>query len=115
GIITSACTSPPSYSAMSSVSRFSAETSAPDCLDNGVSAIIHGEASCISPDLDSFHSEARENAMVRYKEKKKARLHERRINSASRKARTDVEKRVKGRIMKREDYDSDNPNVTKSC
>ncbi|TYH19408.1 hypothetical protein ES288_A05G349400v1 [Gossypium darwinii] len=59
---------------MSSVSRFSAETSAPDCLDNGVSAIIHGEASCISPDLDSFHSEARENAMVRYKEKKKARL-----------------------------------------
>ncbi|MBA0746575.1 hypothetical protein Gogos_009081 [Gossypium gossypioides] len=115
GIITSACTSRPSYSAMPSVSRFSAETSAPDCLDNGVSAIIHGEASCISPDLDSFHSEARENAMVRYKEKKKARLHERQINSASRKARTDVEKRVKGRIVKREDYDSDNPNVTKSC
>ncbi|KAG4148970.1 hypothetical protein ERO13_D05G316200v2 [Gossypium hirsutum] len=115
GIITSACTSRPSYSAMPSVSRFSAETSAPDCLDNGVSAIIHGEASCISPDLDSFHSEARENAMVRYKEKKKARLHERQINSALRKARTDVEKRVKGRIVKREDYDSDNPNVTKSC
>ncbi|KAE8653763.1 B-box zinc finger family protein, putative isoform 3 [Hibiscus syriacus] len=114
GISVSACTLQPFYSAMSSVSRFSNDTSAPNYLDNGVSPIIDGEASCISPDLDSFHSEARENAMMRYKEKKKARLHDRQINCASQKAKADVEKRVKGRIQKTEDYDSDRPNVEKS-
>ncbi|KAK8647586.1 hypothetical protein V6N13_121317 [Hibiscus sabdariffa] len=114
GFNTSACTIQPSYSTMSSVSRFSADTGTPEFLDNGVSSIIDGEASCISPDLDNFHSEARENAMTRYKEKKKARLHERQINCASRKPKADVEKRVKGRILKTEDYDSDHPNVAKS-
>ncbi|XP_022734495.1 putative zinc finger protein At1g68190 isoform X2 [Durio zibethinus] len=65
----------PSYSTISfSVSRFSAESSGTDCLDSGLSPITQGEASGISPDLDSLHSEARENAMMRYKEKKKARL-----------------------------------------
>ncbi|XP_039013985.1 putative zinc finger protein At1g68190 [Hibiscus syriacus] len=59
GISASACTIQPSYSAMLSVSRFSADTSAPDCLDNEVSPLVDGEASCISPDLDGFHSEAR--------------------------------------------------------
>ncbi|OMP08044.1 hypothetical protein COLO4_06824 [Corchorus olitorius] len=104
-----------SHSTMSfSVSRFSAENSATDCLDSGLSPIAQGEPSCLSPDLDSLHSEARENAMMRYKEKKKARLHERQIRSASQKARTDVRKRVKGRFPKMEDYDSDNANVTRS-
>ncbi|KAE8713512.1 B-box zinc finger family protein, putative isoform 3 [Hibiscus syriacus] len=113
GINTSDCTIQPSYSVMSSVSRLSADTGAPDFLDNGVSPITVGEASCISPDLDNFHSDARENAMMRYKEKKKARLHERRMNCAPRKAKADVEKSVKGRILTTEDYDSDHPNVTK--
>ncbi|GMI83499.1 B-box domain protein 27 [Hibiscus trionum] len=114
GMDTSACTIQPSCSTMSSVSWFSADTCAPDCLDNGVSPIIDGEVSCISPDLGSFHSEARDNAVMRYKEKKKARLHERQINCASRKAKADVDKRAKGRVPKAEDYDSDHPNVTKS-
>ncbi|XP_021299386.1 putative zinc finger protein At1g68190 isoform X7 [Herrania umbratica] len=105
----------PSYSTMSfSVSRFSAESSGTDCPDSGLSPITQVEASYFSPDLDSLHSEARENAMLRYKEKKKARLHERQIRSASRKARTDVRKRVKGRFPKMEDYDSDNANGTRS-
>ncbi|KAE8701473.1 B-box zinc finger family protein, putative isoform 3 [Hibiscus syriacus] len=114
GINTSDCTTQPSYSATSTVSRFSADTSSPDFLDNGVSPITDGEASCISTDLDNFHSEARENAMMRYKEKKKARLHERQMNCASRKGKADAEKSVKGRILTTEDYDSDHPNVTKS-
>ena len=75
GIIGSPCLIRPSYSTMSfSVSRFSAENSGTDCLDSGLSPLAQVEASCISPDLDSLHSEARENAMMRYKEKKKARL-----------------------------------------
>ncbi|XWS68808.1 hypothetical protein CRYUN_Cryun04dG0124600 [Craigia yunnanensis] len=96
GIIGSPCLIRPSYSTMSSVSRFSAESSGTDCLDSGLSPIEQGKASCFSPDFDSLHSEARENAMMRYKEKKKARLHERQIGSASRKAKADVRKRVKG-------------------
>ncbi|XWS35004.1 hypothetical protein CRYUN_Cryun21dG0087900 [Craigia yunnanensis] len=114
GIIGSPCPIRPSYSTMSSVSRLSAESSGTDCLDSGLSPITQGEASCIAPDLDSLQSEARENAMIRYKEKKKARLHERQILSASWKARTDVQKRVKGRFPKTDDYDSDNANVTRN-
>ncbi|XWS22454.1 hypothetical protein CRYUN_Cryun29cG0036300 [Craigia yunnanensis] len=75
GIIGSPRPIQPSYSTMSfSFSRFSAESSGTACLDSGLSPITQEEASCISPDLDSLHSEARENAMMRYKEKKKARL-----------------------------------------
>lgn len=115
GIIGSPHPTRPSYSTMSfSVSRFSAESSGTDCLDSGLSPITQGEASCISPELDGLHSEARENAVMRYKEKKKARLHERQTHPASRKARADVQKRVKGRFPKMDEYDSDNANVTRS-
>ncbi|WRX15202.1 CCT domain - like 3 [Theobroma cacao] len=111
----SPCPIRPSYSTMSfSVSRFSAESSGIDCPDSELSPITQGEALCFSPGLGSLHSEARENAMMRYKEKKKARLHERQIRSASWKARTDVRKMVKGRFPKMEDYDSDNANGTRS-
>lgn len=64
----------PPYSTLSiSSSRFSAESSGTDSFDGRMSPIIGGEASCHSPDLEFVHSEARENAMMRYKEKKKAR------------------------------------------
>lgn len=64
----------PSYSTLSiSTSRFSAESSGTDSFGSRMSPITGGEASCHSPDLDSPHLEARENAMMRYKEKKKAR------------------------------------------
>lgn len=62
-----------SFAIRSSTSRFSAESSGIDNFDSRMSPITGGEASSHSPDLDSPHSEARENAMMRYKEKKKAR------------------------------------------
>lgn len=40
--------------------------------------------------------------------------HERQTHPASRKARADVQKRVKGRFPKMDEYDSDNANVTRS-
>jgi hypothetical protein len=66
----------PSYSTLSfSLSRFSAESSGTDCLDSGISPYITGgEPSYNSPYLEVAHLEAREIAMMRYKEKKKSRL-----------------------------------------
>ncbi|XP_015579129.2 putative zinc finger protein At1g68190 isoform X1 [Ricinus communis] len=106
----------PSYSAMSfSISRFSAEGSGTKYVDSGLSPYITGtEVSYHSSDLEGAHSEAKENAMVRYKEKKKARTQEKQIRYAPRKARTDVRKRIKGRVVKKEDYDSDTVDVTRS-
>lgn len=64
----------PSYSTLSfSLSRLSDESSAADNLDSGLSPNII-EPPWISPDMDNAHSEARENAMIRYKEKKKVRM-----------------------------------------
>ena len=68
------CRIRPSFSALSfSVSRFSAESSGIDCLDSGLSPTTRGRPFDLS-DLESAHSEARENAMMRYKEKKKFRM-----------------------------------------
>ncbi|KAI9169119.1 hypothetical protein LWI28_007237 [Acer negundo] len=101
----------PYYSTLSfSNSRFSSENS--DCLDSILSPTTRGEASSYFPDPESAHSEARENAMMRYKEKKKARRQENQIRYPLRKARADVRKRVKGRFVKTEDYDSDTTDVT---
>ncbi|XP_043695637.1 zinc finger protein CONSTANS-LIKE 9 isoform X2 [Telopea speciosissima] len=107
----------PSYSSLSfSLSRPSTESSASDYLDSGISPnIMKGEPPWNSPDLDNSHSEARENAMIRYKEKKKARMYEKRIRYASRKARADVRKRIKGRFVKAEGYKSDSADMSTSC
>lgn len=66
----------PSYSTLSfSASRFSAESGGTDCLDSELSPYISGgEPSSKLHDLESAHFEARENAKMRYKEKKKSRL-----------------------------------------
>lgn len=65
----------PSFSALSfSVSRLSAESSCTDYLDSRLSPKTTRGPPCDSPDLESAHSEARENAMMRYKEKKKVRM-----------------------------------------
>lgn len=66
----------PCYSTLSfSASRFSAESGGTDCLDSGVSPhVSRGETSGNLRDLEVAHSEARENAKMRYKEKKKSRL-----------------------------------------
>ncbi|KAA8529099.1 hypothetical protein F0562_034102 [Nyssa sinensis] len=66
----------PSYSTLSfSVSRLSAESSGTtDYMDTGLSTIVAGLGNhCNSPDPVSAQVEAKENAMMRYKEKKKVR------------------------------------------
>ncbi|GLT35070.1 hypothetical protein SLA2020_095530 [Shorea laevis] len=104
----------PSYSTMSfPLSRFSNESSSTDCLDSELSPITGGDPSCNAHDLDGVHTEARENAMMRYKEKKKARLHERKIRYESQKAKADVRKRIKSGCAKTEGYDSDTANVAR--
>ncbi|KAF5442353.1 hypothetical protein F2P56_035020 [Juglans regia] len=104
-----------SYSTLSfSVSRFSAESSVSDCLDSGLSPYIIGEPSHNSPNLEGAHLDAREIAKMRYKEKKKSRLHESKIRYPSRKARADIRKRVKGRFVRTENYASDTVDVTRS-
>lgn len=66
----------PSFSTLSfSVSRFSAESSGTDILDSGISPYIAGgEPSSNLQDHEVSLLEARENAKMRYKEKKKSRL-----------------------------------------
>uniref|UniRef100_A0A5B6ZEW8 Uncharacterized protein n=1 Tax=Davidia involucrata TaxID=16924 RepID=A0A5B6ZEW8_DAVIN len=103
-----ACPHPirPSYSTLSfSVSRLSAESSGTDYMDSGLSPIIAGlEHPCNSPDPKSAQLEAKGNAMMRYKEKKKVRRYEKQIRYASQKTRADVRKRVKGRFVKAEEH-----------
>nr|AJD87515.1 CONSTANS-LIKE 10 [Dimocarpus longan] len=101
----------PYYSTLCfSKSRFSTESS--NCLDSILSPTKRGESSSYLPNHETVHSEARENAMMRYKEKKKARRQEKQIRYPLRKARADVRKRVKGRFVKTEDYDSDTTDIT---
>ena len=58
-----------------SISSHGADSRSNEYLDSELSPYIsNGEASCYSPDLEDAHTEARENAMMRYKEKKKARM-----------------------------------------
>lgn len=64
----------------------------------------------------SILSTSRIDAVLRYKEKKKKRKFEKKVRYASRKARADVRKRVKGRFVKAGDaYDYDPLNQTSSC
>ncbi|XP_068334362.1 putative zinc finger protein CONSTANS-LIKE 11 [Pyrus communis] len=64
--------------------------------------------------LEASSPQARDKAKMRYKEKKKTRTFGKQIRYASRKARADTRKRVKGRFVKAgEEYDYD-PLVTTS-
>ncbi|KAH6833562.1 hypothetical protein C2S53_005366 [Perilla frutescens var. hirtella] len=57
---------------------------------------------------NQFSSAIRDDAVLRYKEKRKSRKFDKKIRYASRKARADVRKRVKGRFVKAgEPYDYD--------
>ncbi|WCJ24454.1 B-box zinc finger family protein [Euphorbia peplus] len=102
----------PSYSTMSfSMSRFSADGDDNEYLDGGVSPFITGaEVSAQSPNLEGLHKDA---TTKRYKEKKN-RMKEKQTRYAPRKAGSDVRKRVKGRMAKTEEYDSDGVDVTRS-
>eukprot|EP00897_Mesotaenium_endlicherianum_P001811 jgi/Mesen1/1658/ME000135S00652 len=58
--------------------------------------------------MDGTSGGARDNAMLRYMEKKKNRKFDKRIRYESRKARADIRKRVKGRFVKAgQEYDYD--------
>lgn len=84
-----------------SLSSYSGDGNAADYHDCDVSPIfLKGEPPWGSTNTDSAFLNARGNAMIRYKEKKKARMYEKKIRYASRKARADVRKRVKGRFVK---------------
>nr|QCO76346.1 zinc finger protein [Tamarix hispida] len=75
-----------------------------------------GEAPWCTPYVEnSFQSANRTNAVMRYKEKKKTRKFDKKVRYASRKARADVRKRVKGRFVKAGDaYDYDPLSPTRS-
>ncbi|GAB2285167.1 Zinc finger protein CONSTANS-like [Dionaea muscipula] len=86
------------------------ESSAADYQDCGASSLLLlGEPPWCPPCPESsFPSVTRTDAVMRYKEKKKNRKFEKRVRYASRKARADVRKRVKGRFVKAGDvYDYD--------
>ncbi|XP_058211244.1 zinc finger protein CONSTANS-LIKE 9-like [Rhododendron vialii] len=69
----------------------------------------------LGPECSSIPS-SRSDAVMRYKEKKKKRKFEKKVRYATRKARADVRKRVKGRFVKAGDaYDYDPLSQTRSC
>ncbi|EYU42795.1 hypothetical protein ABFS82_13G006300 [Erythranthe guttata] len=82
-----------------------------DFQDCGVSSsmAIAGEPPWYPPGPDSsLPSTSRTDAVMRYREKKKARKFEKKVRYESRKARADVRRRVKGRFVKAGDaYDYD--------
>ncbi|KAJ7525581.1 hypothetical protein O6H91_17G057500 [Diphasiastrum complanatum] len=96
----------------------SGESSVTDYHDYGASFLMYGDsASCW--DRESIDSgtlaKARDNAMLRYIEKKKTRKFEKCIRYESRKARADTRKRVKGRFVKAgQPYDYDPMAATRS-
>ncbi|KAK7300987.1 hypothetical protein RJT34_11841 [Clitoria ternatea] len=80
------------------------------------SMLLMGEPPWCPPCPESsLQSANRSNAVMRYKEKKKTRKFEKKVRYASRKARADVRRRVKGRFVKAgDDYDYDPLNQTRS-
>ncbi|XP_041005974.1 zinc finger protein CONSTANS-LIKE 9-like [Juglans microcarpa x Juglans regia] len=100
-----------------SFSGLTGESSPGDYQDCGASAmLLMGEPPWCPPCPESsFQSANRSDAVMRYKEKKKARKFEKRVRYASRKARADVRRRVKGRFVKAGDaYDYDPLTQTRS-
>ncbi|CAI0552133.1 unnamed protein product [Linum tenue] len=76
-------------------------SAAADYQDCGASPmLLMGEPPWGPPGAEGSPSANRTNAVMRYKEKKKTRQFEKRVRYASRKARADVRKRVKGRFVK---------------
>ncbi|XP_047307312.1 zinc finger protein CONSTANS-LIKE 9-like [Impatiens glandulifera] len=101
-----------------SFSGITGESSVGDYQDCGASSalISMGEQSWYPQCPESsMPSSSRTNAVLRYKEKRKARKFEKKVRYASRKARADVRKRVKGRFVKAGDaYDYDPLGQTRS-
>nr|QVG73934.1 COL7 [Tamarix hispida] len=101
-----------------SFSGVAGDRSCGDYQDCGASSmLLLGEPPWCPQCPESYSQSAnRTNAVMRYKEKKKARKFDKKVRYASRKARADVRKRVKGRFVKAgEAYDYDPLNPTRSC
>ncbi|XP_044503606.1 zinc finger protein CONSTANS-LIKE 9-like isoform X2 [Mangifera indica] len=101
-----------------SFSGLTGDSNAGDYQDcDASSMLLMGEPPWCTPCPEtSFTSASRSEAVMRYKEKKKARKFDKRVRYASRKARADVRKRVKGRFVKAGDaYDYDPLSQTRSC
>nr|AIS92908.1 zinc finger protein CONSTANS-LIKE 8 [Lagerstroemia indica] len=100
-----------------SFSGLAGESSAGD-QDCGVSSMTNmGEPpwGLLAPE-SSIPPSGRSDAVMRYKEKKKARKYEKKVRYATRKARADVRRRVKGRFVKAgEAYDYDPLSECRSC
>ncbi|CAL9167466.1 unnamed protein product [Musa hybrid cultivar] len=92
-------------------SGLTGESSAGDYQDCGMSTmLLMGEPAWypVGPEISSLPTARRDSAVMRYKEKKKKRRFLKKIRYASRKARADVRKRIKGRFVKAgEAYDYD--------
>ncbi|XP_077222338.1 zinc finger protein CONSTANS-LIKE 9-like [Tasmannia lanceolata] len=102
-----------------SFSGLTGESSGGDYQDCGISSsmLLMGETPWYpnGPE-NSLPTGSRDSAVMRYKEKKKTRKFEKKIRYASRKARADVRRRVKGRFVKAGDiYDYDPMCQTRSC
>ncbi|RWW68037.1 hypothetical protein BHE74_00024469, partial [Ensete ventricosum] len=101
-----------------SFSGVTGESSAGEDQDCGMSGmLLTGEPPCYhaGPGNSSLPTSIRESALIRYKEKKKTRKFDKKIRYASRKARADVRRRVKGRFVKAgEAYDYDPLSQTRS-
>ncbi|KAJ7964664.1 Zinc finger protein CONSTANS-LIKE 9 [Quillaja saponaria] len=100
-----------------SFSGITGESSVGDYQDCGASSmLLTGEPHWCPPCSESsLQSANRSNAVMRYKEKKKTRMFEKRVRYASRKERADVRKRVKGRFVKAGDaFDYDPVSQTRS-
>ncbi|KAA0042429.1 hypothetical protein IC582_025550 [Cucumis melo] len=100
-----------------SLSNMTGESSVADYQDCGLSPAFLTEASW-DPSMEGIGPQAkdrnRDKAKMRYNEKKKTRTFGKQIRYASRKARADTRKRVKGRFVKAgEAYDYD-PLVTRN-
>ncbi|KAI3755682.1 hypothetical protein L1987_55488 [Smallanthus sonchifolius] len=100
-----------------SFSSLTGDSNAGDYQDCGASSmLLKGEPPWCTPAHDSTTpSGIRNDAVLRYKEKKKTRKFEKTVRYATRKARADVRKRVKGRFVKAGDaYDYDPMSQTRS-
>uniref|UniRef100_A0A6N2MTS1 CCT domain-containing protein n=1 Tax=Salix viminalis TaxID=40686 RepID=A0A6N2MTS1_SALVM len=100
-----------------SFSVLNVESTAADYQDCGASSmLLMGEPPwCPQCPESPFSSANRSDAVMRYKEKKKTRKFEKKVRYASRKARADVRRRVKGRFVKAGDaYDYDPLSQTRS-
>nr|AIE45494.1 CONSTANS-like protein 9 [Tectona grandis] len=94
------------------------ESSAGDYQDCGASSMLNmGEPPWGLPGPESSAPpSSRSDAVMRYREKKKTRKFEKRVRYATRKARADVRRRVKGRFVRAGDaYDYDPLSESRSC